>query len=439
MMGRIKLFLFFNKLLRKVASRYYSYKANCIEDWQIHCAKKEHAKALKRLGDKKKIKCVFFALFPSIWKYDNVFKMMMARSRFEPIVLVCPIVNHGPKEMMEEINACEQFFRQKGYPVIKAYNDVNGSYVDVRKEIDPDIIFYTNPYQGLIDDRYFITNYKDILTVYVPYFINTSIDNRFSCDLLLHNLVWRKYLEYDYELDLSRKIQRVHGRNVVVTGYPGIEGFIKNSIDIEDRTWKIEDRRLKRIIWAPHHTLESSIYGHTCFLEYAYAMLDLVKKYKDSVQFVFKPHPILKSKLRNLWGDDETDSYYDMWKSLPNANISEGDYVSLFNESDAMIHDSGSFVVEYLYTNKPVLRTVNDVPFEKQFNEFGLNCLDNYYKAANIEEVEQFIQNVINGIDPLKAQRTKFVNEVLMPKGSPSQNIIDDILDSIDNQILYRN
>jgi len=49
------------------------------------------------------------------------------------------------------------------------------------------------------------------------------------------------------------------------------------------------------------------------------------------------------------------------------------------------------------------------------------------------------VNNVINGVDPLKEQRTKFVNNVLMPKGSPSQNIIDDILDSIDNQILYRN
>ena len=55
------------------------------------------------------------------------------------------------------------------------------------------------------------------------------------------------------------------------------------------------------------------------------------------------------------------------------------------------------------------------------------------------QDIEVFIQNIIHNIDPLKEQRTKFVNEVLMPKGSPSQNIIDDILDSIDNQILYRN
>lgn len=414
-------------------------KVYYLEKLQILTVRGSQKKALNRLQNKETIKCVFFALFPSIWKYDKVFKLMKSNPRFEPIILACPIVNYGHKEMVERINACVEFYKQKGYPVFKAYDEISDRYLDVRKEMAPDIIFYTNPYQGLIDDRYYITNFKDILTVYVPYFINSSIDNQFSCDLLLHNLVWRKYLEYDYELELSREIQRVHGRNVVVTGYPGIEDLIDNSMSVDDEIWKIKDRKLKRIIWAPHHTLEASIYGHTCFLEYAYPMLELAKKYEDKAQFVFKPHPLLKSKLHNLWGEEKTESYYNLWRTLPNTDINEGEYVGLFRGSDAMIHDSGSFLVEYLYTNKPVLRTVNDVPFEKQFNKFGLNCLDNYYKAGNIKDIELFIQNVINDVDPLKEQRTKFVNEVLMPKGSPSQNIIDDILDSIDNQILYRN
>ena len=72
-------------------------------------------------------------------------------------------------------------------------------------------------------------------------------------------------------------------------------------------------------------------------------------------------------------------------------------------------------------------------------NEFGLQCLENHYMARNAEEIELFIQNVIHDVDPMKEKRTQFINDVLMPKGSPSQNILDDILDSIDNQIVYRN
>ena len=85
------------------------------------------------------------------------------------------------------------------------------------------------------------------------------------------------------------------------------------------------------------------------------------------------------------------------------------------------------------------MRTLNGIDLSTLHNQFGLRCLDCHYKARTAEEIEVFIKNVINGVDPLKAQRTEFLNEVLKPKDSPSQNIIDDILDSIDNQILYRN
>ena len=53
-------------------------------------------------------------------------------------------------------------------------------------------------------------------------------------------MVWRKYVEYDYEIELSRNIQRVHGRNVVLTGYQGIENLINCKFTYDD-PWKIKD------------------------------------------------------------------------------------------------------------------------------------------------------------------------------------------------------
>jgi CDP-glycerol glycerophosphotransferase (TagB/SpsB family) len=99
-------------------------------------------------------------------------------------------------------------------------------------------------------------------------------------------------------------------------------------------------------------------------------MIEMAKKYQDSVQFVFKPHPVLRSKLVVLWGEEKTNAYYNTWDSLPNSTIHEDEYIDLFLTSDAMIHDSGSFTVEYLYVNKPVMRTVSDLPLNEQFNQF---------------------------------------------------------------------
>ena len=421
--------------IKKKIFHLYSY----IELWIEICQTRKLQKtALKRIKGKSPLTCVFLALESSVWKYDRIYQIMTKNSRIKPIILVCPVVDYGKEQMIRKMNLCYTRFFNEGYNVIKSYNEESNSFFDVR-DLKPDIILYTNPYKGLIDDRYYITNFKDILTVYVSYCINCSKDDSFSCDLNLHNLVWRKYAETEYAMNVSKRVQKRHGENVVYTGYPGIELLIdKDYIPIRN-PWKLDNVNHKRIIWAPHHTIQRCEYGYTCFLKYCDFMLEMARKYEDRVQFVFKPHPILRSKLELLWGRKKTDLYYESWTNMSNTTIDENEYIDLFLTSDAMIHDSGSFTVEYLYVNKPVMRTVSDMPLNDLFNQFGLDCIKQYYLGYSESDIEHFIQDVINDVDPMKEQRTKFVNEVLMPKGSPSQNIIDDILDSIDNQILYRN
>ncbi len=426
-------------LIYEWLSAFYKWPHVEKEYYTIWRVRNLHKKSMRTLRNKTTIRCVFFALFEEIWKYDRVYNLLTNNPRFEALILVCPIVNYGHDNMIDRMERCYNAFKRKGYHVIKAYKGAN-NYVDVMTELQPDIVFYTNPYQGLIDDRYFITNLKNVLTVYVPYYFGEGIGYQGAYNSLFCNLLWRRYVETADHRGYAKKYARTKGRNAVTTGYPGIEPLIDKNYVPSDSLWKINDSSLKRVIWAPHHTMEAVGACHySCFLQYADFMLELANRYRNKVQFVFKPHPLLRNKLNELWGKSKTDIYYSKWDKMDNTSLNEGEYIDLFLTSDAMIHDSGSFIAEYLYTNKPVMRTINDIPLEKMYNPFALKCLDQYYKAYNEKDIEQFIQNVINGVDPLKEQRTKFVNEVLMPKGSPSQNIIDDILDSIDNQILYRN
>ena len=76
--------------------------------------------------------------------------------------------------MVEEMERCYILFKTKGYNVIKSYNKEEENYLDVKKTCGPDIVFYTNPYKGLIDDRYYITNFLDCLTCYAPYCFRES-------------------------------------------------------------------------------------------------------------------------------------------------------------------------------------------------------------------------------------------------------------------------
>lgn len=393
----------------------------------------KHKKNLERIKGKEKVSVAFFALQRSVWKYDYLYRLMVDHPKFEPVIIVCPIVNYGMENMLIEMRMCYDFFSSRNYKVRMAYNPETQEYLDIKKEINPDIIFYTNPYKGLIDNRYYITEFSDVLTCYVSYNYGNSCLYDMFHNLPLHNLVWRFYAETEEHRKYSQEYADNKGQNIIVTGYPGIDAFIDSQYTASD-VWKIKDSSVKRIIWAPHHTIdEKDRLSYSCFLRYANFMFEVAKKYEDLIQIAFKPHPLLRVKLNRYWGEDKTTQYYESWGKLPNCFLVDNDYIDLFLTSDAMIHDSGSFITEYLYTKKPVLRTDNGRDLSKEFNPFALNCLSMYYYAYSESDIEEFVRNVINGDDILRDKRNLFYKEKLLPPNNQlaSCNILEDLLSNI--------
>ena len=391
-----------------------------------------HRRKVRELRKKKTINVGFYAIYPSIWKYDRLYAMLQKSERFNPIIIVCPAMHMGYDHMIENIRACCDMFTSRGYNVVSAYDEATGEFRDVKKMYSLDVVFYTNPYGGLIHDKYYITNSADVLTCYVPYNYGNSADYQMFSNLPMHNLVWRQYLETEAHRQYSVKYARNRGVNVRVTGYPGIDPLIEGKV--ESFPWKQDAPGKKRIIWAPHHTVEpAGMVFYSCFMQYADFMLDMARKYAGKLQIAFKPHPLLRVKLEKIWGKERTDEYFAQWEDLPNCIYTEGDYTDLFLTSDAMIHDSGSFLIEYLYAGKPIMRTSNGQDLTAILNPFALDCLGVSYQASSEKEVEDFILNVIDGVDDLAEQRAEFVRTRLMPPGgvTASQNIFDDLLNSL--------
>lgn len=394
-----------------------------------------HRKAVEKVRAKKgPINVIYFALMDSVWKYDVLYRLMEKDERFNPVILVCPVVNYGRENMLLNMDKCYNLFKSRGYNVIRSYDAAEDKYVDVRKDLKPDVIFYTNPYEGLIDNRYFIKQFTDILTCYSTYSITQS--NRFDIKFssLFSNILWKDYIEFSYLKEKARSFVRGNVENIVFTGFPGIDRFIKDGETFED-SWPIKDKRVKRIIWAPHHTItDYTFVTYSTFLIYCEFMFEIAEKYRDKIQIAFKPHPLLKNRLKEMWGENETQRYYDKWAELTNGMLEDGKYEDLFMTSDAIIHDSGSFIIEYLYTKKPAMYLSNGRSFDQQYNEFAQKCLSNYYLGKNKEDIERFVQNVIKDYDPLKQKRLEFYNyELLPPNGKlASENIIEDIVESLD-------
>lgn len=388
-----------------------------------------YRKRLKYIRKKEVVNVSFFVLFDSTWKLDYLYRMLSESPSFNVSVVVCPIVNFGHDNMLKKMEETYGYFKSLGYNVLKAYDKDTDTYLDVKKELDPDVIFYTSPYRGQVDDRYFISEYYDRLTFYVPYFFN-EINAAEFINHPTHNFAWKFFVETPFHAEFCRKNMFNCGRNVQLSGYPGVDFFLDKDYVAKDR-WKLKDKKYKRIIWAPHHTiLPTDVLYYSCFLIYSDFMLKMARKYSDSIQIAFKPHPVLRNKLNDYWGTERTDAYYKEWETLENTFFENGEYIDLFLTSDAMIHDSGSFLVEYLYVDKPVMRTDNGRPMKDEFNDFIMECMEHYYHARSEEDIENFIVDVIEGRDVKRDTRREFCSKTLNTYNGqlPSYNIYEYLI-----------
>ena len=291
------------------------------------------------------------------------------------------------------------------------------------KKINADIVFYAQPYNNGPDIYKIEKVYKHSLFAYIPYCYLMEKGEKFH-NYLLYNVAWKMFFPSKYEKITESKFLYNKGENIDVTGYPIFD---------EPKCDVIYTNRIKkRVIWAPHHSiLEDDTLNYSNFLQIADDMLKLADKYSDRIHFIFKPHPRLQEKLYkcNDWGVKKTDIYYNKWRTGVNTSLEDGNYIELFNQSDAMIHDCSSFSAEYLLTLKPVMYLAKEDHLNF-LNEFGVLCYEQHYKGHSINDVEKFLNDVVLlGIDPMKEKRCNFYDNYLKPP--MGKTVIDNIVQSM--------
>lgn len=405
-----------------------------VDKYLLRTRDRKYKVVLNRIKEKKEpVNVVFLALYSSIWKYDSIYELMSRDSRFHPVVAVCPVVDKGKEHMLETFCQTLTYFQSKGYEVIPLFDVNNGVFIKL-DTLNPDIIFYTEPYGIQLKSQYFIEKMiKKSLTCFVNYGYSTFTFS-WGCGLF-HKLLWAYFCEAKEIMDERAKL---YGQlNQFVTGYPLYDSFTYGPKESE--IWKIKDPHFKKVIWAPHHSISKPKTDEdiacSSFLRNAHYMVEIARKYSDRIQFVFKPHPNLKHTLYNhpSWGKEKTDAYYNLWEEMPNTTYHEGEYIGLFNSSDALIHDCCSFFVEYLYTKKPLLFTSTTLN-EKYLGAVGRPAFHCQYFSKNINEIADFIDNVVlMGNDPKKNDRIDFFNEKLKPQHTETvaEAILNHLVEAI--------
>jgi len=385
-------------------------------------------RALKKVRAKKEpLNVVFMVIHESVWKLDRLYWKMESSAKFHPTLVICPYVLQGKKTMKRDMDKAYSWYKERKYNVV--YSFENNEWIDIKKRFQPQLVVFTNPHD-LTETKYLPKSFIDTLSLYVPYGFPVSkyMDYYAQYNQISHNTIWKIFTTNQMDKQIFIDNSDIKGRNVEVSGYPGSDDLMDKNY-IPKQVWKTQAKKKKKIIWAPHHSFEKdSPIRWSTFLVFADFMQNMAIKYSQEIQFSFRPHPLLKDKLYELdsWGKKRTDNFYDFWEISENTQSDMVSYTDLFLTSDAIIHDSGSFMAEYLYVNKPSLYLIADETLEERFSPFGIMALNAYEHGKKEKDIEEFIINsVLNGNDPMTTKREDFIHNHLVQKDNqiPSEFI----------------
>ena len=376
---------------------------------------------------------VFILSSLSMWRCQRLYDLLASDSRFSPYLILYPFPNYTEEERASSIVQLQKYLKDRGISGFDLSREASpGSFLKSR--FDPDIIFYPQPYNELFSNDLDSLYFEDRLLCYVPYGCNV-ISESWPFSQRFSNIAWRLFYSSNEDGQVAQSSALNKGKNVKVVGFTAFDQFADSGHTIQ---WKKQECDKKKVIWAPHYSItDTGPIQHGSFLEIYDTMLEMARQFQTDIQFVFKPHPRLLSELYEYpgWGKERTDNYYRCWKDGANTQLVTGDYVDLFLSSDAMIHDSVSFMAEYHFSHQPALYTTGDVQQTKrQLNELGKRAIDAHYLGKQKSEIISFLENVVlGGEDPLRNKRLAFYNDYLIPPGGKSvaEIIYEDLIESL--------
>lgn len=400
--------------------------------------KKKFDEAAK-IGKDFKFKVGFIVMYDDIFPAEPIFLKMCNNKLFEPEIIVINLyggatINYSQQKISENYEkSYRALYDRYGNKVKRGYEPEIDKYIDLVDD-KYDFIISTEAYYHLCHPYFLPSHFfkTDTLHILIHYGIFMTQNILKTVSTVLYSSFWKVYVENSLILEAIKERAVLKGRNVYAAGYPRMDALEDIHIDKSDRLC---------IMIAPHHgSIPNAVEGKPAnIVKYADFFLTLPERYPN-IDFIFRPHPYTIDALKSFfnWKDEDVESYISKLKSYPNVIYSEHEnHLKHFVKSDAIIHDCGSFLIEYLYTKKPCCYFFWEKDYldhcDKYFNVQGQAALEHYYHAVSEEDIIDFIDKiVINKNDYKKNSREKFADEYLLfNHPNVSQKIIDDILSSL--------
>lgn len=181
---------------------------------------------------------------------------------------------------------------------------------------------------------------------------------------------------------------------------------------------------VENILWIPRWSYAEKG-GGSHFLEYKDSFNELAKE-NPQMSWTMRPHPLMFPSMARLglFSQEEAAQYR---QEIQNAGVVLDEH-SLVNESlektDLLLADYSSIIIMYFLSGRPIIYCDCGI----EMNGIYALMREAMYIADSWEAVQGYINDLKNGIDPLKDKRRSIAaRECALHKGA-SKRIVDRIL-----------
>lgn len=402
----------------------------------------EQIKSLLRYGlyakrkncKKNKIKLVFCMSRSELFNsYKSIFESAVKDPMFEPYILTLPRNYMYDKKSDYDLNYeyCLKILDPKY--IIKAYDEKNDSFISV-DEISPDYFFVDVPYSPDYPEQY---KTKKILSktkiCYSSYgytmeknriqniSVNSNITGFASFVFCNNDIMYKKYRKTTWLSEI------LFGKRIYNIGFARFDQYRIPNINLAKT-----DKKKKTVLYLPRWTGNDDVinFGNkpSSFLKLKDALLNFAETNKD-VNLIIRPHPMLFDNYvrKGFMTQEEVDCFCDRIKNSDKIELDDKkDYFDSLINADILFADYTSLLAEYFVLDRPVV-------FFGTVGKQASEMFETFYRVTSWEQVEKVLSDLINGIDPKKELRHKFVSDFW--KKYP-QNIGEKIIDIIKKDFL---
>ena len=315
----------------------------------------------------------------SMWdSFESIFEAAKEDENCEAYVMPIPYYDKDQEDNLTEIHD-----ESGSYPDDIGIISWQDNQVD---EIDPDVIFIHNPYDGnnrvtSIHPKYYTNKLvcKDRVVIYVPYYVSYAEDKEvmvtmggaeFYADYVITQSEQYKkrfeqlmddYKKKDDELN-DLIVSYDNGNKFIVLGnpkYDKIRSLNKYEYPLRD-DWKeklFDESGNRKFTMMLDTTIEILLKKRKVLLDKIGDIIDFVENHND-LSLIWRPHPLIKPRLVNSCPELLTtyNGLVNRCKNLDNCIFDDtNDMHTAMAWSDAFMGKYGSMIELYRVTKKPTI------------------------------------------------------------------------------------